>query len=68
MDRFSLGTYDGTDLGCTVGTSYCKFEVLLLGASLVSVGLLEVGFTKCKKLGISYWGVLGTTIGIYDGT
>ena len=37
MDRFSLGTYDGTDLGCTVSTSDGMFEVLLLGASLVSL-------------------------------
>ena len=38
MDRFSLGTYDGTELGCTVGNLDGKVEVLLLGASLVSLG------------------------------
>ena len=38
MDRFSLGTYDVTEIICTVGTSDGKIVVLLLGASLVSLG------------------------------
>ena len=34
MDRFSLGIYDGTELGSTYGNVDGKFEVLLLGASI----------------------------------
>ena len=38
MDRFSLGTYYVTEINCKFGTSDGKFEVLLLGDSLVSLG------------------------------
>ena len=34
MDRFSMGAYDGTELGSNDGTADGKFEVLLLGVSL----------------------------------
>ena len=37
MDRLSLGTYDGTELGSTDGASDRKFGFLLLGDSLGSL-------------------------------
>ena len=34
MDIFSLGKYDGTELGSNFGTTDGKIEVFLLGATL----------------------------------
>ena len=62
MDRLSMGTYDGTELGSTDGTADGKFEVLLLGTSLVSLDGLEVGCTEGTELWIYDVRVLGTTL------
>ena len=37
MDRFSMGTYYGTELGSTDGTADGRFEVLLLCVPLGSL-------------------------------
>ena len=43
MYILSLGTYSGTEMGSTDGTSGGKFEVFLLGDSLGSLYVIEVG-------------------------
>ena len=62
MDIFSMGTYDGTELGSTDGNADGKFEVFLLGTSLVSLDGLEVGCTEGTELWIYDVRVLGTTL------
>ena len=68
MDRLSMGTYDGTELGSTDGTADGKFEFLLLSAPLGFLDVLEVGCTEGVKLWISDRRVLGTTLDTFDGT
>ena len=68
MHIFSLGTYDGTEMVSTDGTSDGKFEVLLIDASLVSLDGIEVVYTEGTELWLSDGIVIGTTLGIYDGT
>ena len=60
MDRLSLDTYYGTQLDSTDGTKYGKFEVLLLGASLGYLDILEVGCTEVTEIWIFYGRVLVT--------
>ena len=68
MDRFSLGIYDGTDLGSTVGTEDGKFEVLLLGTLLGSLDGLNISYTEGTEIWLSDGILIGTTLGTYDGT
>ena len=68
MDRFSLDTHYGTYVVSTNGTADGEFEVLLIGASLGSLDVLEVGFTEVTKLKSYYGRVIGITLGKYDST
>ena len=52
MDRFSLCTYDGTEIGSTDGNVDGKFEFLLLSASLGYLDVIEVSCTEGTKLWI----------------
>ena len=47
-----LDTYYGPQLDSTDGTEYGKFEVLLLGASLGYLDILDVGCTEVTELWI----------------
>ena len=68
VDRFSLVTYYGIELGSTDGTADGKFDILLLCDLLGSLDGLEVGCTEGTELWISDVSVIFTTLGAYDGT
>ena len=65
---FSLGTCDVTKLVSDDLAEDGKFEVLLLGSSIVYLYGLEVGSTEDTELSIPGGRMIGITLGTYDDT
>ena len=66
IDILSLGLCEVTELGCSVGDTYGKFEFLFLGASLGYIDGLEVGGNEDTELFITSGRIIGKRLGTYD--